>query len=48
MELFRRSWCTMDYPLCEAMVEGGRFSREHALSHGDDVCDMRWRAAGAE
>jgi hypothetical protein len=42
MTLFRRSWCTFDYSVAEVIVEGGRYQREHCLSDGDDVCDMRW------
>jgi hypothetical protein len=41
-EFFRRSWCTLDFPLAEALVDGGRYERAHSLSRGDDVCDMRW------
>lgn len=42
LEFFRRSWCTLDYPLAEHLVEGGRFERSKVLSAGDDICDMRW------
>ncbi|MFW9910463.1 MAG: L-2-amino-thiazoline-4-carboxylic acid hydrolase [Candidatus Thorarchaeota archaeon] len=42
MTLFRRSWCTFDYSVAELLVEGGKYRREHTLSDGDDVCDMRW------
>lgn len=42
MTLFRRSWCTFDYSVAEILVEGGKYQREHCLSDGDDVCDMRW------
>ncbi|MHA1904472.1 MAG: L-2-amino-thiazoline-4-carboxylic acid hydrolase [Candidatus Thorarchaeota archaeon] len=42
MNLFRRSWCTFDYSMAELLVEGGKYQREHTLSDGDEVCDMRW------
>ena len=42
MTLFRRTWCTFDYTSAENIVEGGKYQREHSLSNGDDVCDMRW------
>jgi len=42
LELFQKTWCTLDHPIAEAMVEGGRYERPHTLSHGDSVCDMRW------
>ena len=42
LELFRNTWCRLDFPLAEAMVRGGRYERPHTLSHGDEVCDMRW------
>jgi len=42
MTLFRRTWCTFDYSVAELLVEGGKYQREHTLSDGDEVCDMRW------
>ncbi|MFW9995095.1 MAG: L-2-amino-thiazoline-4-carboxylic acid hydrolase [Candidatus Odinarchaeota archaeon] len=42
MTLFRKTWCTFDYAAAENLVEGGKYQREHTLSDGDDVCDMRW------
>lgn len=42
MALFRRTWCTYDYSAAELLVEGGQYLREHTLSDGDEVCDMRW------
>jgi len=42
MTLFRRTWCTFDYASAEYAVEGGKYQREHTLSDGHDVCDMRW------
>jgi hypothetical protein len=44
LEFFRNSWCTLDFPLAEFMVKGGRYERPHTLSAGDNVCDMRWIA----
>lgn len=46
MTLFRRTWCTFDYSVAQVLVEGGRYQREHTLSDGDEVCDMRWFIAG--
>ena len=42
LTLFRKVFCTYDYAAAERLVEGGRHQREHTLSEGDDVCDMRW------
>ncbi len=42
MTLFRRTWCTFDYSVARVLVEGGKYQREHTLSDGDEVCDMRW------
>ena len=42
LEFFRRSWCTLDYPLAEHLVRGGRYVRTKVLSDGDALCDMRW------
>ena len=43
LEFFRNTWCKMDWAVIESMVEGPvRYEREHTLSHGDDICDMRW------
>lgn len=42
MNLFRRTWCTFDFSAAEHAVEGGKYLREHTLSDGDEVCDMRW------
>lgn len=39
---FRKTWCTFDYTAAEHVIEGGRYQREHTLSDGDEVCDMRW------
>ncbi|MFW9856833.1 MAG: L-2-amino-thiazoline-4-carboxylic acid hydrolase [Candidatus Thorarchaeota archaeon] len=42
MSFFRRTWCTYDYTVAEHLVEGGKYQREHTLSDGDEVCDMRY------
>ncbi|MFC1866179.1 L-2-amino-thiazoline-4-carboxylic acid hydrolase [Chloroflexota bacterium] len=42
LALFRKTWCTFDYTAAEHVVEGGKHEREHTLSDGDAVCDMRW------
>ncbi len=44
--LFRNSWCTLDYPLCEVLPSHnrGRYERKRTLSDGDEMCEMRWYA----
>ena len=42
MTFFRKSWCTFDYTAAEHVVEGGKYQREHTLTDGDQVCDMKW------
>jgi len=42
LTLFRKVFCTYDYAAAEHLSEGGRYQREHTLSEGDEVCDMRW------
>ena len=42
LTLFRKVFCTYDYAAAERLIEGGRYEREHTLSDGDAVCDMRW------
>lgn len=39
---FRKSWCTLDWPLAEYLVKGGKYERQHTLSDGDNRCDMQW------
>lgn len=41
---FKNSWCTLDFPLAEHLVKGGRYTRNHTLSAGDGLCDMCWKA----
>jgi hypothetical protein len=43
---FRKTWCTFDYTAAENVVEGGKYARNHTLSDGDEVCDMRWFIEG--
>jgi len=45
MTLFRKAYCTYDYAVAEYLVEGVTYQREHTLSEGDEVCDMRWTIA---
>jgi len=40
--MFRKTWCTFDFSAAEYSVEGGKYQRQHTLSDGDEVCDMRW------
>lgn len=47
LEFFRNSWCTLDYPLAEYLVKGGKYERQHTLSAGDNRCDMRWIAVAS-
>lgn len=42
MKFFRKTWCTFDYTAAEHVIESGKYTREHTLSDGDKVCDMRW------
>ncbi len=43
LEFFRNTWCKMDWAVIEVMVKGPvRYERQHTLSSGDDICDMRW------
>ncbi|MBN1932307.1 MAG: L-2-amino-thiazoline-4-carboxylic acid hydrolase [Desulfobacterales bacterium] len=42
LEFFRKTWCTFDFPFAEHLVKGGKHERQRTLSHGDEMCDMRW------
>lgn len=46
VQAFFRSWCQYDWALAYAIAEGagqpGWYVRPHALSQGDDICDMTW------
>lgn len=44
MDFFRNSWCRFDFALPACLTPEGGYRREHTLSHGDKVCDMRWYA----
>jgi len=44
MDFFRNSWCQYDFALPAYLIEGGGYEREHTLSHGDNICDMKWYA----
>ena len=44
MDFFRNSWCLYDFSLPAYLIQGGGYEREHTLSHGDIVCDMKWYA----
>lgn len=51
LEAFRQSWCRYDWPgadLIAADGDRGHYQRLHTLSAGDQVCDMCWKAHGAE
>jgi hypothetical protein len=42
INLCRKTWCTFDFSAAGYIVEGGQYTREHCLSDGDEMCDMRW------
>ena len=49
LDAFRMSWCSYDWALTYALIDGGfqekgHYERPHTLSAGDDVCDMCWYA----
>lgn len=44
MDFFRNSWCLYDFALPAYLTAEGGYEREHTLSHGDNVCDMKWYA----
>lgn len=44
MDFFRNSWCLYDFALPSYLIESGHYEREHTLSHGDNICDMKWYA----
>ena len=47
-EVFRNSWCTLDFALAQVMTKDGRYERPHTLSAGDDRCDMKWYVKARE
>lgn len=44
LNFFRNSWCTYDFHFPGLISQDGYYEREHTLSHGDKVCDMKWYA----
>ncbi|KPN62855.1 hypothetical protein SAMN04488527_11276 [Aliiroseovarius crassostreae] len=47
LEVFRRSWCTYDWPGADIIAgdgDRGHYTRPVTLSKGDPACDMCWRA----
>ena len=42
LEMFRKTWCAIDFASAEWMAKGAKYERPHTLSEGDDVCDMKW------
>jgi len=47
LAFFFRTWCMYDWALAQIITANGRYERDHTLSVGDEVCDMRWYAGGA-
>jgi len=45
MGFFKESWCLFDYALPGYLIKGGHYDRQHTLSSGDAVCDMKWYAS---
>lgn len=48
MDFFCNTWCLYDFALPPYLVNGGSYERMHTLSHGDNICDMKWYAAPKE
>jgi len=51
LEVFRKSWCTYDWPGADLIADDGHrghYRRTRTLSHGDSVCDMCWIARSAQ
>ena len=42
LEMFKESWCKYDFALPQLLNENGRYERPSTLSHGGEVCNMRW------
>lgn len=42
LEMFRKTYCVIDFASAELMAKGVRYERPHTLTDGDNVCDMRW------
>lgn len=47
LAFFFNTWCMYDWALAQIMTADGWYEREHTLSDGDEVCDMRWYAGTA-
>ncbi len=48
LEVFKSSWCKYDFSLPQLLNPKGTYERPHTLSHGDDVCDMKWYSGFSE
>lgn len=44
LNFFRNSWCQYDFKFPGLISRDGYYEREHTLSSGDQVCDMKWYA----
>jgi len=44
LNFFRNSWCQYDFKFPGLISKDGYYEREHTLSSGDKVCDMKWYA----
>lgn len=44
LNFFRNSWCQYDFAFPAIISKDGYYEREHTLSQGDRVCDMKWYA----
>jgi hypothetical protein len=44
LNFFRHSWCQYDFHFPALISQDGYYEREHTLSFGDGVCDMKWYA----
>ena len=44
MDFFNKSWCQFDFALPGYLTDGGFYERNHTLSAGDSICDMKWYA----
>jgi hypothetical protein len=48
LEFFRKNWCLYDFALPSYLIKVGVYEREHTLSHGDNICDMKWYAKSSK
>jgi len=44
LNFFRNSWCQYDFQFPGLISKQGYYERQHTLSSGDQVCDMKWYA----